>query len=147
MAGGASGDALTFARRGWDVTLVDVSVVALELVEAAARDEGLSVRTHRADLAVDALPPGPFGVVVVAHYLQRDLFPRLVTLLADGGVLVAVVATETNLERHPRPGRPFVCAPGELVSLVGDLSIEHHSERWRDNGRHEAWLVARRSAP
>lgn len=150
VAGGASGDAVAFARDGWDVTLVDVSPVAVDLVTAAAHLHHLPVTGVVRDLTRESPPAGPWDVIVVAHYLQRDLFADLRRLLAPGGALVAVVATRTNLERHRRPGRAFTVDPGELVDLVAGpadervLVVEHHSEAWRPNGRHEAHVVARR---
>lgn len=150
VAGGASGDAVAFARDGWDVTVVDVSPVAIELVTTAARRHDLPVTGLVRDLTRQAPPVGPWDAIVVAHYLQRDLFAALRAHLAPGGVLVAVVATRTNLERHRQPGPPFTVDPGELVDLVAGpadervLVVEHHSEQWRPNGRHEAHVVARR---
>ena len=58
---------------------------------------------------------------------------------------LVMVATVTNLERHDRPARPFVLEHDELGQLVPSLSIRHHSETWRPNGRHEAHLVACRT--
>ena len=63
--------------------------------------------------------------------------------LAPGGVLGVIIATETNLERNEKPGRPFLLDAGELPGLVPDVEVLHHSETWRDNGRHEAHLVGR----
>lgn len=145
LAGGASSDSLAFAARGLDVTVVDVSDVALEDARRRAADAGHPVSTVHADLEEDPLPPGPWDVITVANYLQRDLFAAVTTALAPGGVLGVIIATETNLTRHERPGRPFLLAPGELPDLVPSLTLLHHSEDWRANGRHEAHLVAQAS--
>ena len=144
VAGGGSSDSLHFARLGLDVTVVDVSDVGLIQARQRALAEDLTITTIEADLETEPLPTGPFAVVTVANYLQRDLFAAMVDRLAPGGVL-GVIATETNLERHDRPGRPFLLAEGELPGLVPGAEVLHHSEAWRDNGRHEAHLVARRT--
>jgi hypothetical protein len=104
------------------------------------------ISTVEVDLDTEELPSGPWDVITVANYLQRDLFAGLVERLVPGGVLAVIIATETNLERHERPGAPFLLEPNELPRLIGDHDVLEHSEDWRPNGRHEAHLIARRSA-
>lgn len=145
IAGGGSGDSLGFARRGLDVTVADVSDVGLRTARERATAEGLTIDTVEIDLETEAVPDGPWAVITVANYLQRDLFPTLVDRLAPGGLLGVVIATTTNLERNPKPGAPFLLEPGEIPDLVPGLEILHHSEDWRPNNRHEAHLVARAS--
>lgn len=142
VAGGGSHDSLHFARRGLAVTVADVSDVGLIQARQRGLAEDLTIDTFEVDLETDAPPAGPWDVITVANYLQRDLFPPMIERLAPGGVLVVVIATETNLERNERPGRPFLLTEGELPGLVPGLEIVHHSEEWRPNGRHEAHLVA-----
>ncbi len=144
VAGGASADSLEFARRGLDVTVCDVSDVSLTRVDRRAVDEGLAISTVEADLDLDQLPAGPWDVITVANYLNRDLFAPMAEALAPGGVLVVVIATVTNLERREKPGRPFLLDPDEVLSLTDGLEVLHHSEKWHPNNRHEAHLIARR---
>ena len=144
VAGGGSHDSLHFARLGLDVTVADVSDVGLIQAKQRCLAEDIMISTIHADLEVEALPAGPWDVITVANYLQRDLFEQLLDRLAPAGVLGVIIATEANLERHDKPGRPFLLDADELPTLVGGAEIVHHSEAWRDNGRHEAHLIARR---
>lgn len=144
VAGGGSGDAVRFAEGGLDVTVVDVSEVGLDATRALALEASVNCHCVHADLDSEPLPPGPWDVIGLANYLQRDLFPRLVEALAEEGVLGVVLPTSSNLERNQRPSERFLVDPGELPGLVADLEVLHHSEAWRENGRHEAWLTARR---
>ncbi|MGB1506828.1 MAG: class I SAM-dependent methyltransferase, partial [Acidimicrobiales bacterium] len=105
----------------------------------------LIISTIEIDLEIESLPAGPWDVITVANYLRRDLFASLVERLAPRGMLAAIIATETNLERNTHPSAPFLVRAGELVELVDGLETIHHSEAWRANGRHEAHLVARRN--
>jgi tellurite methyltransferase len=143
IAGGGSSDSLEFARRGFDVTVCDVSDVGLIQARQRAMAEDLVITTVEVDLETEPLPAGPWDVITVANYLQRDLFPAMIERLAPGAILGVVIATTTNLERNKKPTAPFLLDPGELAGLVEGLGILHHTETWRENGRHESHLVAR----
>ncbi|GGW99080.1 methyltransferase [Streptomyces malachitofuscus] len=70
---GSGGDALWLARRGWRVTAVDVSSVAVERLAALAAAHGLGERigARRHDLR-ESFPDGRFDLVS-AHYLHTPL--------------------------------------------------------------------------
>lgn len=144
-AGGGSGrNALWLAARGLEVTLADVSDVALSRAAREAGARGLTLETLALDLEVEPPPPGPWELVVVLYFLHRPLLAALPRLLAPGGLLVVAHATRRNLERHPRPGPRHVLEEGELLRLVPGLDVLRHEEGWLDGGRHEARVVARR---
>ncbi|MFI0453443.1 class I SAM-dependent methyltransferase [Actinomadura sp. 6N118] len=67
---GDGGDALWLARRGWQVTAVDISAVAVERLAGLARAHGLGDRviTERHDLG-ESFPQGEFDLIC-AHYLH-----------------------------------------------------------------------------
>ncbi len=144
LAGGVSGDALAMAGLGLDVTVADISPVALAGVSAAAAKSGLSVATIEVDLESAPLPSGPWDVVTVGNFFAPAMLERLAGELAPGAVVAVVVATETNLERNAHPSARFLAAPGQIQQLLvggGSLELLHASEAWRHNGRHEAHVV------
>lgn len=150
VAGGAGRHAIWLARRGLDVTLVDISEVAVDLAAANAADAGVSLHTIVSDLELQPLPAGPWQVIVDFHYLYRPLFRQFASELAPGGYLVFCQPTVSNLQRHARPGGNFLLDDGELPALISDLDepgleIIDYREGWLDDGRHEACLVARRA--
>ncbi len=143
-AGGAGRNALWLARRGLEVTLADVSDVALEAAVRAARAEGLALATLLVDLEESPPPPGPWDLALCTYFLHRPLYAALAAALAPGGLLVVAHATRSNLARHPRPGPDHVLEDGELPRLVPGLELVSSVEGWLESGRHEARLVARR---
>ncbi len=138
-AGGAGRHARWLAERGLEVTLVDISDVAVTQARAA----GIS-HAEVWDLEEQGAPPGPWDLILSFHYLHRPLFAAYAEALAPAGILVAIQPTTKNLERHPRPPAPFLLEEGELPSLVGGLEILRYDEGWLEEGRHEARLVGRR---
>jgi SAM-dependent methyltransferase len=94
---GEGGDALWLAERGWHVTAVDFSTVALERAAAQADARGLGDRIEwrHADLGTWLPPEGGFDLVT-AHYLHAtwvdrpEMFRRLAAAVAPGGTLLVV---------------------------------------------------------
>jgi len=152
VAAGGGRHAIWLAQRGLEVTVVDVSDVAVEQAEQRARAAGVAERMRflRIDLdAPDPLPLAPvFDAMVIVHYLNRARRDALAALLAPGGVLLATQPTVHNLERHAHPSRAYCVEPGELAAWAErcGLVIELAHEGWTAEGRHEAELVARRPA-
>jgi len=100
VAGGPGRNAVWLAARGFDVTLVDVSPVALELARTAAIAAGVSLTLVEIDLESGALPSGPFDLVLAIDYLHRPLFSAFPGVVAAGGLLVYAQPTRKNLERN-----------------------------------------------
>lgn len=150
VAGGAGRNACWLAQRGLDATLVDVSDAAVVAAARRARETGVDLTVVRLHLDRDPLPVGPWDVVVVHHFLHRGVWRAAAGQLADGGLLFLCQATVRNLERHPRPPRPWLLEEGELATLVGgfgDVTVVELDEGWTDEGRHEARAVLRRGQP
>ncbi|KOU35065.1 methyltransferase [Streptomyces sp. WM6378] len=100
---GNGGDALWLARRGWHVTAVDISAVAVERLAGLARSHGLGDRltSVQHDLAVQhdlhgSFPQGEFDLIC-AHYLhtpfdldRATVLRRAAHALRVGGQLLVV---------------------------------------------------------
>jgi SAM-dependent methyltransferase len=147
VAGGLGRHALLIAARGFDTRLVDISPRGLRAAEGFAKARGVSLRIEARDLEADGLPDGRFDLVVVAWFLlDARAWSELPSRLSAGGHLVYVQPTTTNLERHPRPSRRFLFAPGELEAKVraAGLRVVRSEEGWDARGHHTARLLAAR---
>lgn len=144
VAGGAGRNAIWLARRGLDVTLADVSPVGLALAERGAAAAGVSLHTCVVDFEQQPLPAGPFALIVDTFFLLRPLFGEFARALADGGRLVFIHPTRSNLSRHEKPPAAYLLDDGELPTLArgAGLRVVHYFEGWTADGRHEAQLVA-----
>lgn len=131
VAAGAGRMALYMARRGLEVTAVDISPVGLALAREAASDEGVRIQTAVRDLERDGLPEGTWSAIACFHYRQPDLFPRFREALAPGGVLVAEVSTTAILERSPgsRSAR-WLAERNELLRCCEGLDVVYYREGW-----------------
>jgi SAM-dependent methyltransferase len=125
VACGRGRHALWLASRGFDVVAVDRDAAAIAVVEQAAADAGLSVRTERINLELPQVDLGTrcYDVIVVVHYLHRPLFPALVRALRPGGVLVYETFTLAQAARGKPTNPDFLLQPGELRQLVEPLEV------------------------
>ncbi|HYH40739.1 MAG TPA: class I SAM-dependent methyltransferase [Burkholderiales bacterium] len=115
VAAGKGRHARWLAGRGHAVDAVDRDAEALGALAGVP-----GVTTHCADIENGAWPfrAGEYGGVVVANYLHRPLFPRLIDALAVGGVLIYETFAAGN-ERYGRPSNPaFLLRRGELLDAV-----------------------------
>ncbi|EME18795.1 class I SAM-dependent methyltransferase [Rhodococcus triatomae] len=121
---GEGGDALWLAEKGWQVTAVDVSQVALD--RAAARDVAGRVRWTQADLGTSAAS-GVFDLVSAQYFpavRQRDhaTIRGLLAAVAPGGILLIVGHDFADLP--PREELDFdpddFYQPAEIADLLGD---------------------------
>jgi 2-polyprenyl-3-methyl-5-hydroxy-6-metoxy-1,4-benzoquinol methylase len=145
LAGGSGRHACWLAERGMEVTIADISSQGLERARRRAESAGLQIQCLQMDLEADPFPAGPWSLVLSCLYLWRPLIPAAISHLSPGGLLVILQPTVTNLERHTRPPRKYLLEEDELLSLATGLEIVHHEQGWLDDGRHDAFLVARKT--
>jgi SAM-dependent methyltransferase len=84
VAGGTGRHALWLARRGLDVTLADISGVALELVRREAARAGLPLRTLAIDLEAEPLLPSRWDLILCVDFLWRSLLEAIPAAPAPG---------------------------------------------------------------
>lgn len=92
---GEGGDALWLAAKGWQVTAVDVSQVALARARSAAAAAGIEVDWVRGDLVADLPSPGRYDLVTaqypaLRHTPDDDAVRGLLGAVSPGGTLLVV---------------------------------------------------------
>lgn len=137
VACGAGRHALYLAERGWQVTAVDSSKVAIEILLERARQLGVQVDARIADLELGELiiEPDSYDLIVNCCYLKRDLFPAIKAGVRVGGVVVAVIAMVDD-DPNVKPMNPaFLLHPGELRTEFANWKLLHKIEAKPNDGR------------
>lgn len=149
IACGAGRHAVFLAERGFTVTAVDSSRVAIEITERRARERGVRLDAHVADLERGefVIAPEAYDLISIFYYLQRDLFPQIRAGIKPGGTLVAAihVVDEDPASRLANPA--FSLQPGELRTEFRGWEIIYYREGQPDDDDHKrrtAELIARR---
>src|ERR1700677_1335948 len=86
LACGVGRNALYLAERGWRVTALDGSPVAIELL----RGKNPSIDARVVDLESGELEPQSeaYDLVLSCYYFQRSLIPGIKSALRPGGLLI-----------------------------------------------------------
>ena len=88
LAAGLGRHALWLAERGWQVSAVDVSEVALGKLGQAAGQLSVRIDLIAMDAAEYTLEPEGFDLIVLFYHLDRGLFPKIVSALNPGGMFI-----------------------------------------------------------
>jgi 2-polyprenyl-3-methyl-5-hydroxy-6-metoxy-1,4-benzoquinol methylase len=137
VAGGTGRHAVPVARAGRHVVLVDI---VRQAVAAAKATAGPALDGVVAEASRLPLRPGQFGIVMVANFLDREIFPELIALLAPGGYLAYETYTMAHLElvqrglaRGPH-SLAYLLQPGELRELARPLTVVENWEGEVEDG-------------
>ena len=150
VACGPGRHAIWLATRGWRVTAVDFSRVAIELLRHRANEKGLEIDSRIANLERHEflIEPDAYDLIVVCKYLQRDLFSAIKAGVRAGGVVIAVIAMVDD-DPQIKPLNPvFLLKPGELsAEFEGwELIRDFEGKRAGDERRRAmAEFIARRN--
>jgi len=158
---GEGADAIWLAGRGWEVTALDVSKVALQRASVAAEQAAVRVQWVHAGLLDAPLSPGGFDLVS-AHYpaLRRtpghDAERSLLAAVAPGGLLLVVHHADIDVEEAKAHGfdpADYV-SPSDVAALLGDgwqVALDQRRPRHVSTGAgahhtHDVVLRARRES-
>lgn len=122
-----------------EVHLVDLSTPMMAVATRRLGPHARAVHAHRGDVD-EALPDGPFGVILAGHVLEHTADPvalagRLAARLAPGGILVAVVTRCGILGRWIQATWGVHCFSAPTARrLLAPRAVEVHalptSSRW-----------------
>ncbi|WP_016907034.1 class I SAM-dependent methyltransferase [Streptomyces xiaopingdaonensis] len=142
LGAGEGGDAVWLARRGWRVTAVDISTVALERAARHAAEAGVAERIDflHHDLAV-SFPEGSWDLVS-AQFLhsmvempREEILRRAARAVAPGGVLLVEGHMGFPSWQHDHPQDLHFPTPEEVVESLrlpeGDWEVLRCEEHVR----------------
>ena len=153
---GEGADAVWLAARGWDVTALDVSGVALERAAGHAEQAGVDVRWWHRGLTDAPLPAATFALVSAQYPVLRrtpggDAERALIEAVAPGGVLLVVHHADLDADHARAEGfdpADYVGPDDVAAALPPGWRVEVHERRPRGvpagtDGRHVDDLVLR----
>ncbi len=130
IACGKGRNAIYLAQRGFAVTALDISAVALAEGRRRAQQQDLLIDWRLCDLEAGELAPagGDFDLIVNFNYLQRSLIRPMRQAVKPGGHVIF----ETYLIDQAAVGHPknpdYLLRHNELLQCFGDFHVLFYRE-------------------
>ena len=147
---GEGRNATYLAQRGFQVTAVDFSQVALRKAEVLAAQRSVALHTWRIDLANFDPGVARWNLVTMIFgqpesAIRRELYARIATCLRPGGAFVLETKAEEGATAESRyPGSAILCA--ELTDLEFDIARDGlrvlKEGRYHDGEQRTAQILA-----
>jgi len=128
LACGLGANALFLARRGLVTQAWDISNVAITKLQAYAEAEGLPLHGRVHDAIGHPPAPGSLDVIVMAHFLERDLSGHLVNALRPGGLLFFQTFTRACVTPAGPSQEIFRLGDNELLRMFPALRVLAYRE-------------------
>ena len=123
IACGSGRNALFLAEKGFEVTAVDISPVALARGAQRARQKSLSISWQQADLENYSPDPAAYDLIVNIDYLQRSLMPVIKAALKVGGfVIFETFLIDQQTIGHPKNPN-YLLQHNELLGYFRDFRV------------------------
>jgi SAM-dependent methyltransferase len=129
LACGLGRHALWLASKNWQVSAVDLSAVAIGKLSQAALELNLNLDLLVADAAEYKFEPRRFDLIVLFYHLDRVLFPKMVSVLKPGGLLICKMGVEWDPDGRLTGVSAIPLGRNELPLLVPELHVLYHEER------------------
>jgi SAM-dependent methyltransferase len=151
LACGLGASALLLAERDLKVHAWDLSPVAIEKLEQAAEARGIGLRAAVRDVLARPPEPDRFDLILVSHFLDRDLAPAIAAALRPGGLLFYQTFVRDAVPPQGPSNPAYRLQANELLRLFPDLLVRFYREEGRVGdlslgSRDMAQLIAQRSA-
>lgn len=149
LACGLGANAIFLAGKGLDTYAWDYSAVAIDHLCQVVQSQALNITAEVRDVEVQPPEPGRFDVIVVQHFLVRDLIPSLIAALNTNGLIFyQTFIRDKTLHVGPQKDA-YLLAENELLTLFRSLNLIVYREEGligdiKRGFRNEAMLVARR---
>jgi tellurite methyltransferase len=135
LAGGLGRHALWLASRGWRVSVVDISEVAISRLRQSALQLVLPLDLFAMAATEYQFEPAKFDLIVLFYHLDRSLCDKIVSALKPGGVLICKTSLQWYSCEASTPSSTDPLQRNEILSLLSGLRVMYHQERSvRDRG-------------
>lgn len=126
------------AEQGYEVDAVDISDYALSQLRPSSM-----IHPIESDLTTYSIHPNRYDLIVNINYLERTLFPSILSGLKPGGTLIFETFIVAHEEGYHNPSNPdFLLRSHELLDVFSDLEVILYEERNDKNMYGEAVKIA-----
>ena len=130
MGMGEGRNAVFLAQKGYKVTGIDISSVAVRKARALSRELGVRIDTVVASMLDYKIPDATYDAIICFYYVERALHDKMLKWLKPGGVLIYEAHTdnETKVKGQEHYSKKYLLRPGELLNLFPGLKVLKYEE-------------------
>lgn len=128
---GEGRNAIFLAEKGYSVTGIDISSVAIKKAEEFAKEQGVMITSIVADAKKYRFAPASFDAVLCFYYVDRDLIPIIEKLLKPGGYIFFEAYTLDQKRKSAKKVEDddsYYLKSGELKQLLHNFKIIKYEE-------------------
>lgn len=148
MGMGEGRNAVFLARKGYKVTGVDISSVAVKKARLLAREFGVRINTVVASLNNHRIQKNTLDAVVCFYYVDRSLNKRMVEWLKPGGILIYESHTDNQrkVKGNENYDKRYLLREGELLTMFPGMRVLKYEEP-RHLGNYTTSIILQKKKP
>ncbi|MDW3651054.1 MAG: methyltransferase domain-containing protein [Bacteroidia bacterium] len=130
IASGFGRNSFYLEKLGFQVDAVDVSDLAIDWLNEEAKKDGLNIQGYQVNLAEQDFPQAGYQVIICFNFLFRELFPKIIYSLKEGGLLFyETVYTDDHEILGNKMNTDYVLQKNELLHAFRELRILSYREK------------------
>jgi SAM-dependent methyltransferase len=130
MGMGEGRNAVFLAQKGYRVTGIDISSVAVKKAYMLAEEFGVKFKGVVASLNDYKITPASFDAIICFYYVDRSLIEKMKSWLKPGGILIyeAYTVREVKSKKAPEYNPDYYLKEQELLSLFPGMRVLKYEE-------------------
>lgn len=126
---GEGRNAVFLATKGYKVTGIDISRVAIQKARFLAKEFGVRIDTIQKSIKELRITPGTIDAIICFYYVDREIVETLKKWLRPGGVIIFEAYTINQKLINKMEGEDsYVLQSGELLELFSDFTLLKYEE-------------------
>tara|TARA_R110002111_G_scaffold72118_1_gene115401 strand:- start:577 stop:1155 length:579 start_codon:yes stop_codon:yes gene_type:complete len=147
LACGMGGNAVFLAEKGLTVKAWDISSVAIEQLALTAKERKLAIEAEVRDVVANPPEENSVDVLLVSHFLARELCPAIIAAIKPGGLLFYQTYCQEKVHEVGPKNPNYLLADNELMRLFSEMKLRVYREEamlgeHTMGMRNQAWLLA-----
>lgn len=130
MGMGEGRNAVFLAQKGFKVTGIDISSVAVKKANLLAKEYGVKIKGVVASLKDYKIAPGSFDAIICFYYVDHSLLEKIKSWLRPGGVLIYEAHTlrQKKLASHSHDPVDNFLKEQELIKMFPGMRVLKYEE-------------------
>lgn len=128
LACGLGGNSLYLAEKGYQVTAMDISEVAIHYLNHEAKQRQFNIVGAVVDFDKFQLPEDHYDLLIITYFLDRHLFTNIKKAVKSGGLVFMETFFHSPLNTKPSVSMHYKLASQELKEQFSDWSLIRFNE-------------------